>query len=339
MGIKVREPTFTLTYDTEDITADISKLLVELNYTDVFDSESDEISIKVENTQGQWMHQWYPELGAKLKLKMGYKNEPLIECGDFEIDEIDFSHPPSQVSIKALATGVSTTQRTRFGRAYDDKDLKTIAEEIAAENELTIEGQIEDIKFRRITQAHENDLGFLERLANDFGYGFSIKDKKLVFIKYEDLKKQGAIDSIDIQNPENVISWTLKDKIKDIAEDAKVSYFDPEKRQTFTEQTDKVTAYKTSRDQLKLNNRSENAEHAKKKAQAALDKQNEDKSTGSITVPGNPKLVAGANVTIENAGPLSGKWQISSSTHSMTSSGYTTSIAIKKVYGEQILLN
>ena len=330
---KVRKPTFIVTYNNQDITSSLEGSVVDISYSDVFEEGSDEINITVENRHGKWQNEWYPQMGAKLKVLMGYQGEELMDCGDFDIDGIDFSMPPAVVKIKALATGITESQRTREGKAYNDKNLKQIAEEIAAKNGLEIVGDIEPVEIRRITQAHESDLGFLQRVANDYGYGFSVKGKQLVFVKRRDIKGKNIIQEIDLSMPGQVSSWSFSDKIKDIVENAKVSYFDPEKRETLTEETDKIETYETSGDQLRLNNRAENKEQAKLKAESAVEKQNEDKTTGSLSLPGSPKLVAGANVLLTGMGNLSGKWQISQSQHSIQrGSGYTTQITIRKIY-------
>ena len=53
--------------------------------------------------------------------------------------------------------------------------------EIAKKHNLTLVGEIDDIRVERITQNKERDLTFLKTLAEQYGYIFKITDNQLVF--------------------------------------------------------------------------------------------------------------------------------------------------------------
>lgn len=56
----------------------------------------------------------------------------------------------------------------------------------------------------------------------------------------------------------------------------------------------------------------------------------------TLTLIGNPKLVAGNTVQLEDCGRLSGKYLIESARHRRDrSSGYTTELEVKRVAGVQ----
>ena len=88
---KVRKPVFFVSYDNKDITAHISPFVISVSYTDNLEGKADEISIDIEDTFHKWKQGWYPVKGDKLSLKMGYEDERLVNCGTFEIDEIEFN--------------------------------------------------------------------------------------------------------------------------------------------------------------------------------------------------------------------------------------------------------
>lgn len=76
----------------------------------------------------------------------------------------------------------------------------------------------------------------------------------------------------------------------------------------------------------------ENETQAQAKAKGALKEKNKDKITGSITVVGNVKLVAGVNIELTGIGKFSGKWHVVSSAHDLdNSSGHVTTAAIRKI--------
>ncbi|MDR0543155.1 MAG: hypothetical protein LBH19_13210 [Dysgonamonadaceae bacterium] len=86
------------------------------------------------------------------------------------------------------------------------------------------------------------------------------------------------------------------------------------------------------KDQLVISGRTENAGQGKAKAENSLKEKNDEKITGSFSVPGNPKLVAGVNIELVGIGEFSGKWHIVSSTHTIdTGGGYVTDVEVRKI--------
>lgn len=145
----VPHPVFQLAYGQHNITSDITPYVLSVTYTDYLSGQSDELEVALEDSDGRWINVWYPRQGDKLKLKIGYAGEPLLPCGEFEIDEVEFAFPPSTVSIKALAAGVKKSVRTRVGRAYENTTLAAIALRIAKRNHLVLVGKIRDIRIDR----------------------------------------------------------------------------------------------------------------------------------------------------------------------------------------------
>lgn len=86
------------------------------------------------------------------------------------------------------------------------------------------------------------------------------------------------------------------------------------------------------KDILTFFGKAENDSQAQAKAEASLKDKNKEKITGSFSVPGNPKLVAGVNIELTGVGAFSGKWHVVSSTHTIdTGSGYVTDVEIRKL--------
>ncbi|WP_237172158.1 phage late control D family protein [Pandoraea norimbergensis] len=340
---KVPHPVFVLTYEQKNITNDITPYVRSVTCTDYLDGQSDELSVELEDADGRWIEQWYPGKGDALSLKIGYSDEPLLPCGTFEIDEIEFGHPPATVTIRALATGVKKSVRTRAGRAYEGTTLAAIAQRIAKRNKLTLVGKIRDIRIDRVTQYQERDVEFLTRLAREFGYAFKIVSTKLVFTELADLRETNAVLTItkgDLQ------SIRLRDKIKEVYQAAKGKYHDPKTKRLVvygvkgdnvaevgqtTVSTKKRSGQSASGDTLKFSARGSKAA-LQTKTQAALDAANLQQTAGNITLHGNPKLVAGTTVELANCGKLSGKYLVESAHHRLErGAGYTTELEIKRV--------
>lgn len=331
-----RVPYFKVSYNGKDITADVSRYMTRLTVSDKAQGESDEVSIEMEDKDALWRGSWYPTKGDKLTVDLGY-TDLSYSFGTFEIDEIEFKGPPDTVSMKGLAAGITPKLRTKRSTAHEGKTLKEIAETVAAANGLTVEGQIDQIRIGRVTQDRETDLGFLRRLSAEYGYIFNVRDTKLIFTSIYDIEKGGSVDTITRQQ---CISYTLKDTSAGTFKSADVSYYDPEAGELtqFQLEADALGGeYGTvgegvKADTLNVRTKAENKQQAEAKAKAALHNANSRQVSGSLTLPGDPRLMSGANFTLSGFGSLSGKFNIESAEHQMDrSGGYVCNIEIKKV--------
>lgn len=318
------QPTFKLEYNKKDITKDISDYVLNINYTDVEHGQSDEVEIIFEDSQKLWQDAWIPSKGDNIRLYLGYVGEKLLNCGVFEIDEIEFSTPPDILIVKAIATGITKSLRQNNSVAYENKNLKQIANEIAKKHNLTLVGEIDDIRVERITQNKQRDLTFLKTLAEQYGYIFKITDNQLVFYKTQKL-----IDakSAKIINRSECSRINLREKTSQNYKAVTVSYHNPKTGKTITATAKNENCVKG--DTLKLSQRVENKQQALIKAKAALSRGNHT-IEGSIDMMGNPYLIAGLNVEMKDVGHFSGKYHITQATHSIDrNSGYSLSLEVK----------
>lgn len=330
----VPAPMLVVKYQGKDISSDIAPYLLQCDYVDFLEGESDSLDLSLEDVDHRWINDWYPNHGDSISLMIGYANEPLLPCGDFEVDEVELEGGRGVgdvVRIKALAAGVKKAVRTRNGKAYDNTTLAGIAAIIAKKQKLTLQGKIEHIEIGRITQVYETDLSFLHRVAQEYGYSFSIRGTKLCFFKRSELKDAAPTLIIDRAD---VVRYRFRDKVKGVVTSATVNYHDPKKK-SHRKHTSKDSTAKTNRtsgDELKLNVRAENAQQAKLKADAALDRHNEDQTSAELTMYGNVKLVSGVNVELTGFGKMNGKYTIYKAPHSFSrSGGYPTTIELKRV--------
>ena len=122
----VTMPDFVLSYEDKDITADVAPYLISFSYTDYLEGQSDELQVEFEDADGRWLRNWYPDQGDALSLSLGDQFTGLLSFGKFEIAEIEYNHPPSTVSLKALSTGITKSSRTLRGKAYENTTLAAI---------------------------------------------------------------------------------------------------------------------------------------------------------------------------------------------------------------------
>lgn len=328
-------PLVQIIYQSRDISADIAPYVTSVEYTDALEGESDSLDIRLEDSDLRWQNDWYPDHGDVINAKIGYMHAVMLPCGDFEVDEVELEGSRSggdEVSIKALAAGVKSATRTKNGKAFDDTTLKGIAQIIAKKHKLKLQGEIDNIKITRVTQAFETDLGFLKRVAAEYGYAFSIRGQSLCFFKREQLKN---VKPIVLISRTDVLSYRLRDKVKEVVKDAKTTYHNPKTKAHVTHTSKDEASEKSnnrhSTDTHKVHVRAENPQQAKLKSQAALDKKNEDQTVGELSLIGSPVLVSGINVQLQGFGKFDGKYTIHKSRHTTSRSGYTTAIELKRV--------
>lgn len=319
----MQTPVFKIEYENKDITASIAPNVLSVTYTDFEHGQSDEVEIQLEDKDHLWKSSWYPTKGDRIKLSLGYAGEKLLNCGSFEIDEIEFAAPPDTVTLKALAANIKKALRQNNSVAYENKSLLQIAQEIAQKHNLKLVGKVRDIKIKRITQNNKRDLEFLKKLAEEYGYIFKVSDNKLTFYETAKLKTQSPALII---NRTDIISYSFRDKTHDQYKGCEVVYMNPKDKKVVSASINGTSA---KADVLKLHKRCENKEQAILKANAALNKNSE--LEGNITVIGNPHIVAGLNIELKGLYKLSGKYHIKSAKHIIDkNSGYRTEIEVEK---------
>ncbi|MBG6248264.1 MULTISPECIES: phage late control D family protein [Symbiopectobacterium] len=333
---EVLQPVFTLWYLKKDITNDIAPYVTRVSYSDNIKSESDTIEVALDDTDGRWLDKWYPGKGDTLTLKLGYSGETLLSCGTFSIDEIEVSAPPSTVSIRGVATSVNTALRTKSSRGFENTTLAAIASRIAKKHSLKLVGGIESIKVDRVTQYAETDVGFLKRLASEYGYAVKVVSDQLIFSHLGTLRQ---LDPVKQLSPADVARYSLRDTINQVYKSAKLKHQKSSDKKLVTYHSDgnattatvKESSKATSADTLKVTSRSSDKDSAQLKADAALDSHNEYQQTGSLTLMGMPQLTAGSKIELVKFGQLSGQWLITSARHSFDrSSGYVTELEVAR---------
>jgi len=319
------KPKFKIEYENLNITAKISPYVLSVEYTDFEHGQSDEIQIQLEDSNKLWQGSWYPSKGDTLSLQIGYEGSKLLNCGSFEIDEIEYTSPPDVITLKALSTNIKKALRQVNSVAYENKTLKQIAQEIATRHNLKLVGNIKEIKVKRITQNKEKDLTFLKNLAEQYGYIFKISDNRLVF--YETEKLKSAASAI-ILTKQDLTTINLREKAHEKYKACSITYHNPESKAVIS--TIIRANGIVNGDVLKLNSRCETKEQAIIQAKVALAAKNTSKIEGDLSLLGTPYLVAGLNIELKGIGNFSGKYHLGQVKHSIDrTSGYTTNLEVK----------
>lgn len=324
---------FSVSYNNKNITADISKYLLSLSYSDKTEGESDEVSIELEDVDNLWQNNWYPEKGANLTVTLGGLN-----CGTFEIDEIEITGLPSTVTIRGMATGITNSLRTRKSDAHENKTLKQIAEKVAAKNNLTVEGDIPDITIGRVTQNKETDVAFLKRISERYGVIFSVRGTAITFTSVYTLQDRNASFIID---KTELSQYSIKDKADGMAKAAKVKSKNAKKNskvevnleyEDYKKDNPGYTAPATeSGNDAVAYPYAENKQQGEAIAKAVMHLSATNQQEGNMSMQFNPLACAGNNFTLTGLGRLSGKYHIVSSSHKIDRSGAVSEIEVKRL--------
>jgi len=337
-----KKPKFRLIYNGIDITSAFDMWPTEIEYTDKRHGESDEATVKVHNTGGRWFNDWAPKEGVKFRLWYGYEGETLVYAGEFTVseDEAEGDASGDSVNFKGLAAPNSQALRTDNHTAYEEQSLKEIVDKIAQKHGLTVEGEIEDIKFERVTQNGERDLEFLKRLADDYGHYFTVKGDKLIFTSRDGLRARDPVRIIDLGKEPGceIIRYSLKNSDYQAAQKLKVKHHHTKRKKIVGAEAstaDDLGIMTASGDVVKIDVRVENTEQARRVAKSRLDKKNAAKVSGEFELVGDPVLVAGQVIELKGFGKWDGRWLVTKSKHAMKRSGYITEISIECITDKQ----
>lgn len=330
LSYTVLKPRWVLTYAKKDITADISDMVTEISYSDKAENFSDELELTVEDRDRRWQGPWFPVRGDLVGALIGYYGVGrLLDCGIFQVDELELKGPPDSFHLKCIAAGIKTSLRTPRSAGYESQTLTDVANTIAQRHGMTVTGTPQNINvtWDRITQRKETDLQFLHRLAIAHNYDFSIRNQQLVFYSRTALEQAASVGTI---LRTQVKSFEFKTRTQQIYKSASVAYQNPDQKQLISAQAS--DAAKPVADNLHQPTRIENPQQAQLKADGALHDNNKDEVTGRIEAEGTIVLVAGVNLDIQGFGQFDGKYHVTSSRHRLErSSGYVTEVEVRKL--------
>jgi phage protein D len=312
-----------------DVTSDLTPYILSASYEDAVAGEADSLTLTVADPDARFLNSWYPDKGDTLEMLLGYPGD-YVPSGLFEIDQVDVNGPPRAISIKAISAGITKKLRTRRSFAHEGSDLRKIANTIAGRHGLSVEGEInEGLKVTRSTQYRETDLGYLSRMAKEYGYVFSVRGSRLVFTNIYTLESRPEVTTIDVAG---LLSYAFADKTTETYGAATVRYHNPDTQQYTEYVKENEAATSTEADTVEVFTVAKEPATAEAKARAALHDKTTHKVTGTISLPGRPAILSGNNVELTGLGVFDGIYHVERCSHIYdVGGGYTTSAELKKI--------
>ena len=345
----VRRTWADVSFQGVDITESLRPYFLGLTYTDNEDGEADDLQIRLQDRAGIWREKWLEDMvnaaaSGKFKIKadilqenwQGGGRDTRLPCGEFELDSVEASGPPSVVTVKSTSLPFSSSIRqTRKTKAWEKYTLSGIAREIAGQNGLScLYESAADPGYDRVEQSRQSDVKFLERLCRDAGVSLKATDRMLVLFDQSKFEKRAPVRTI--QKGRDYLSYTLRTGTAGTQyASCRVSYTDPltGKKLEGVARVDDYDEKAKNNQQLEIKAKVKSAGEAKAIAEKRLRLHNKFSKTARFVFPGDPVLLAGNTVQLEGFGAFDGKYLISQAVHKLDGGGYTTAVQLRRVIG------
>jgi len=265
----------------------------------------------------------------------GDGKDKVLDCGQFELDSVDASGPPSGITLKATALPYSSQIRqTKKSRSWEAYKLSGIANEMATKNGMSCMYLSEyDPSYERVEQANVSDISFLSTLCQNAGISLKATNNIIVLFDQATYEAKPSVFTIT-RGAGGYEKYRLSTGEADTEYAAcRVSCTDPKTGKSI-EGTAYVEDYDADAENnqcLEITAKVSSIAEAKTLAAKQLRLHNKYEKTATFTLPGNPDLVAGVTVTLKDWGMWSGKYIINQAKHSIGSSGYSTQLKLRCV--------
>lgn len=341
-----RKSSVRIIFDGTDITDDIMPYFLSLSYTDCEEDETDDLSLTLQDRDGVWLSSWLASAidaaASERKIRayiirhnwLGDGVDEELPCGEFQLDSVDVSGPPSVVTMRATSLPYdSTIRQTKKNKAWEAYDLAGIANEMAANAGLTVDFQSSrNPSYKRVEQFNESDIAFLSVLCHNSGLSLKSTDGQIVIFDQAEYEAADAVTSVTFGD-----GSYIKFKLSTGEADAQysscvVKYTDSNGKFVTATVTD--TTAKNEQSLVvaaKVGTSSEAVEYARQQ----LRLKNKFEMLAAFTFHGNPMLCAGMTITLNDFGAWDGKYIIKQAVHSVSSTGgYTTQVTLRKALGD-----
>ena len=345
-----------VTYNGKDISESLAQYVLSFSYTDNLTGQVDDISITLEDRAELWEADWMPERGATLDITICtynwsdlYSEEQDLQLGKFEIDELEVSSAPNVVTIKAVAISISddsTLRSTLRSHTWENISVQKAANDIAWQNGMKLQWYCDDNpNIDKLEQNDESDLDVLQKICDDAGFALKVTTDTIIIFDVEKFEKEDVyaeyyhpgttILNIVENQPKPVqtdalLNYSFKAKIRDVYKKCHVKYAkDKDKsviESTFIAPDKKEKEGATLEVHQQVSSQAEADRLAKKK----LREKNCEEFTGSFSSDVNMGLCAGETIEMSGFGNFSGKYIITQAKHDISSSGFTSSVEIRK---------
>lgn len=327
-----------ISFNGKNVDGILTPYLESISYTDVAKDSSDTLDINLQNINMKWLNEWYPSKGDRIIGKIIFKswNAPgedfTLSCGTFILDDISFSGNPKAAKFASLALPANASftclERTK---TWKKVTVKKVATEISRRYRMGLSYEAPTINISKLEQSVESDSAFMYKMCQEYNLGMKVYNNKLVIY---DPGKMELKPSVVTLTPQSFIDgdWTFNDSLNGTYNGARISYRQGDNStKTSSIYVGSVKESSEKARTLRISEVANSKADAKYKAIAQINKSNEEATMLSGTVWPDPRLVAGACVTVTGFGVPNGKYFLEKVTTEITDSGTSQRVEMHKV--------
>lgn len=307
----------------------IGKSTTAFTYTDIASGKSDSVSVTMFDIDKGWLGSRKPKKGAEFGAKIGINNwerensSSTFDCGNFILDDISFSGRPLTCVLGAVSVPANDDFKSLPKTVtWEKTTIQDIASKAAQAAGVALVYDAPTIQIDEIEQSDQTDSAFLYSLCEKYGLGMKVYNHKIVIfdkVKYEEKGTVGTLKEV------GCLSWSVNETIDGTYTGVSLNYTNPD-----IEDPIKVTMGSGGR-MYAMNVQANSQYDAELQAAAKANEANRKIQTMTITMAGNPNIVATQCVDVSGFGSYDSKYYVDSVKHSIGSSGYRTTITLHKV--------
>lgn len=331
MAQNARKTTLYLSYNGKSLSKQLKGFVEGFSYTDIASGESDSIELTLNNRDMRFMNKNKPYKGDRITAVINLHNwikkgqTKSFKCGRFILDDLSFGEPPLTCTIGAVSIPARSEFKCRKRtKIYKNVTVREIARTVAKRAGVALHYSAGRIHVKEIEQSKTADSEFLQSLCEEYGLGLKIYKEKIVIFDEEEYEKKAPVATLS--RKKDIVSWTWNTTLQGTYTGAKVEYTDSDDSKKHS-----ITVGKKGR-MLDVNVTAFSKKDAGLKAKAKLAEENKKRTTMSLTIFPNPKIVATSTIRVSGLYKLSGKYYVDKVTHEISStSGYIMMLEVHKV--------
>lgn len=213
----------------------VSNRLEDIQYSEAADGQADMITAVLDNIDGKFYEDYFPELGYAMNFKLQYRNwNPTqyaskalsIDYGQFVVDEVKYNGYPTTVEVSATSkpreTAFDTTLRSE---TYKNKTIEEIAKKICSDKKdkdgkernynMTVIYNAKKVTVNK-TQDNQTDSEFLKELADDYGLCMKISNRRLILYSLRKAETAEIKGIFDLDGVDETKDYKSKKPPKDV---------------------------------------------------------------------------------------------------------------------------
>lgn len=329
-------PAYRITANQANITATIDGRLKSIEVTDEAGFDSDTVEINLEDSDPLNPIE-FPSTGAELEVFLGYEDD-LQRMGLYIVDEIEVSGWPGEMVIRGRAApyeaskgGKSDLQTQKTRSWAKDTKLGDMVAKIAKEHglEAAVAASLKSITLPHFDQTDESDISFLVRVVRKYDGMVKPGSGKLVVAKRGESKTVGGKDMPTVTlDATDCSRWSMNKSVREADGTVVTFYHDrgaAKRKQVEVGSGDPVR---------RLRHNFPDQETATKAAQGELDKRARRRNKISLTMPGDPQLVAEAKLQLTGFRQgVPTDWLITRVHHHFQPGGYSCDVEAEQPKG------